>query len=33
MLGLEAVSNLLLQCTLVYIDIAPQLQWSHANYL
>ena len=33
MAGLEAISNVLLQCTLVYIDRAPTLQWKEVNYL
>lgn len=32
-LGLEALSYLVLTCTLVYLDHAPQLRWQVANYI
>ncbi|MDF2990593.1 MAG: hypothetical protein K0S37_1107 [Microbacterium sp.] len=32
-LGLEALSNLVLTATLVYVEFAPDLDWDHANYL
>lgn len=32
-IGLEAVSNLVLVSTLVYLDFAPDLTWDHVNYL
>jgi hypothetical protein len=31
-LGLEALSSLLLVCTLVYMDFGPELAWDHVNY-
>lgn len=32
-LGLEALSYLVLTATLVYVELAPDLDWDHANYL
>jgi hypothetical protein len=32
MLGLEAVTSLLLVATLVYLDVAPELSWRYVNY-
>lgn len=32
-IGLEALSNLVLVSTLVYLDFAPDLTWDHVNYL
>jgi hypothetical protein len=32
-LGLEALSYLVLTCTLIYLDHAPQLEWKLTNYI
>jgi hypothetical protein len=32
-IGLEALSYLILTCTLVYLDHAPELEWEPANYI
>jgi hypothetical protein len=33
MIGLEAMTFLVLVATLLYLDVVPELTWRHVNYL